>query len=75
MPNKQLTQTGLNRALFQMVKKLGGKVVIPDIALAVPNPDDAMLIQYHPNEKVFVFSLHKVKDNKNISSIIIPGVN
>jgi len=70
---KELTQTGLNRAMWIMLKKLGGKVVIRESDLENPNHEDAMLIQHSPNEHVFVFSLHKTK--KSMSNIIIPSVN
>ena len=71
---KELTQTGLNRAMWIMLKKLGGKIVIPEYDIEKSNVEDAMLIQHCPNEHMFVFSLHKVKDN-NISNIIIPSRN
>ena len=72
---KELTQTGLNRAMWIMLKKLGGKVIINERDLENPNKEDAMLVQHCPNEHCFVLSLHKVKDNKNISNIIIPSLN
>ena len=75
MQRKQLTQTGLNRAMWIMLRKLGGRVVIREHDLENPNIEDAMEIQHDPAAKVFVFSLHKVKDNKNISRIIIPSRN
>lgn len=74
MPNKQLTQTGINRAMWIMLKKLGGKITIPEGALESPNVDDAMQIQHDPSTKRFVFSLHKVKGEKK-SPIIQLGRN
>lgn len=74
MPNKQLTQTGLNRAMWVMLKRLGGKTTIPEGALEQPNPDDAMQIQYDPSIKSFTFTLHKVKTPEK-SRIIQPGMN
>ena len=72
---KELTQAGLNRAMWIMLKKLGGKIAISEHQIEIPNAEDAMLVQHCPNEHMFVFSLHKVKDNKNISNIIIPSRN
>ncbi len=74
MPNKKLTQVGLNRAMWVMLRRLGGKITIPEGALERPNPDDAMQIQYDPSVKSFTFSLHKVKEQKQ-SLIIQPGRN
>lgn len=74
MPNKKLTQTGLNRAMWVMLKRLGGKITIPEGALEKPNPDDAMQIQYDPSVRSFTLSLHKVKE-KTKSLIIQPGMN
>ncbi len=74
MAGKHLTQTGLNRAMWFMLKSLGGKVTIPERAIEKPNPDDAMQIQYDPSVKSFTFSLHKVKEQKQ-SLIIQPGMN
>lgn len=74
MPNKKLTQTGLNRAMWYMLKSLGGKVTIPERAIEKPNPEDAMQIQYDPTVKSFTLSLHKVKTEEK-SLIIQPGMN
>ena len=73
MPNKQLTQTGINRAMWIMLKKLKGKITIPGRALEEPNTDDAMQIQYDPSTDSFTFSLHKIPDEKK--SPIIQGLN
>ena len=73
MPNKQLTQTGLNRAMWIMLKKLGGKINIPGRLLEMPNPNDAMQVQYDPGSDSFTLSLHKVKEQKQ--SIIIQQGN
>ena len=70
--SKVLTQTGLNRAMYIMLRKLGGKIVIRDSDIDSPDKEDAMLIQYHPSDHVFVLSLHKAKDENNI---IIPSMN
>ena len=75
MAGKQLTQVGLNRAMWLMLKRLGGKIIIPEHLIENPNQEDAMKIQHDPAMKVFVFSLHKVKDNANISKIIVPRMN
>ena len=78
--NKQLTQVGLNRAMWIMLKRLLASekrdvVIIHEKHLEMPNLDDAMKIQYDPLVGAFIFSLHKAKDNKNISSLIVPGRN
>lgn len=72
---KQLTQAGINRAMWIMLRKLGGKTTIPEGALEQPNKDDAMQIQYDPSVKSFVFSLHKIKPGAKpvASKIIIPN--
>ena len=75
MTVKNLTQVGMHRAMWVMLKRLGGKIVIPERQIESPNQDDAMKIQYDPATKVFVLSLHKVKDNVNISDIIVQGTN
>ena len=75
---KELTQMGLNRAMFLMLKKLGGKVVISEGEIEHSNKEDAMLIQHHPADHVFVLSLHRVRSldvNKVTSNIIIPSRN
>ncbi len=73
MPHKQLTQAGLNRAMWIMLKRLGGKVAIPERLLEQPNPDDAIEIKYDPSVKSFVFELHKVRAQDK--SIIWTGAN
>ncbi len=75
MPGKELNQVGLNRAMFVMLKWLGGRIVIKAHEIENGNTDDAMKIQYDPDSKVFVFTLHKAKDNENISRLLIPGRN
>ena len=73
MTGKQLTQTGLNRAMFIMLKRLGGQIAIKEHAIENPSPEDAMKVQHDPASKVFVFSLHRVR--KSISQILVPGRN
>ena len=68
---KRLTQTGINRAMWIMLKCLNGRVVIPGRALEEPNVDDAMQIQHDPSTDSFIFTLHKVKGEKK-SPIIQP---
>lgn len=73
MPNKKLTQTGLNRAMWIMLHKLEGKIIIPEGLLEKPNVEDAIQIQYDPSIKSFIFSLHKVRENQT-SVILQPGM-
>lgn len=74
MPNKQLTQAGINRCIWAMLKQLGGKFVISEREVERTNTEDAIRIDHDPSIQTFTMSIHKVK-NKKDSLIIQPGMN
>ncbi len=74
MAGKQLTQAGLNKTIWNMLKRLGGKFQITEHELAVMS-DDAIKIQHDPVTKTFYFSLCQAKEDEK-SNILLPnGLN
>ena len=75
MPNKELSQAGLNRVMWHLLRKQkDGRFTIPLNAIDQPNPEDAIQIQYDPSVKSFTLSAHKIRPNaKAVSSIILPA--
>ena len=74
MAGKQLTQAGLNKVIWSLLRRVGGKFTISERAIETPDPDDAIRIQHDPSIKSFTLSLHKVK-KEDKSLIIQPGMN
>ncbi len=69
MPGKHLTQAALNRAIWILVRRLGGKVVISEQEIGIPS-DDALKIQHYPKDGNFVFTLTKEAEGEK-SPIIL----
>ena len=72
MAGKQLTQAGINRVIWHLLKKVGGKFVISEADLAMDS-EDAIKIQHHPSDDVFVFELAKAPPEKK--TVISRGLN
>ena len=61
MANKQLSQTGINRVMWHLLRtQQDGKFTIPEHAIDRPNPEDAIRIDYDPSVKSFTLSAHKI---------------
>jgi len=75
MSNKTLTQTGLNRVIWHLLKgRKDGKFTIHERDIEQPNPEEAIKINYDSSSKSFILSAHKIKANrKEASSIILPS--
>ena len=74
MALKKLTQAGINRVIWHLLKRVGGKINIPERAIDGVNTDDAIRIDYDPSLKTFTFSLHKIKKPED-AIIVQPGLN
>ncbi len=75
MANKHLTQQGLNRVIFKILKMLPDqKIVISERELEQKSLD-AIKIQHDPTTKQFVLSVHRLKRKEVKSTLILPGMN
>ena len=75
MINKKLTQTGLNRVIWHLLReRQDGKFTIHERDIEQPNPEEAIKINYDSSSKSFILSAHKIRaDRKEVSSIILPS--
>lgn len=74
MPHKQLTQAGLNKVIWHLLKRIGGKFTISEKAVEAPSLTAAIRIDHDAATKTFTLSLQKVKKPKQ-SLIIQPSMN
>lgn len=75
MAHKQITQAGLNRAMWRMLVALGGKFVVKASDVEKVNANAAIKIDHIEARDEFVFRLVRVPDVKEKSLIITPGMN
>lgn len=74
MANKRITQKGMHKVLWKLLKKAGGTFTISDREITEARPNDAVRIVYDPSIKSFTLSLHKLKESDQLSDIIVtPG--
>lgn len=74
MANKQLSQAGLNRVIWHLLRTQNdGKFTIPESAI-MPNPEAAVKIQYDSSTKSFILSAHVINPlERKESTIILPN--
>lgn len=70
MAGKQLTQAGINKTIWNMLRQLGGKFHITEQELARVSAD-AIKIQHDPATKTFYFSICEVRDEEK-SNLVFP---
>lgn len=75
MAHKQITQTGLNRAMWRMLVALGGKFVVKASDVETVNSNAAIKIDHVESKDEFVFRLIRTPDAPKQSLIITPGMN
>lgn len=70
MPGKQLTQAAINRVIWLMLRRLGGKFVCSEQDIETPS-DDALKIQHYPGDQNFVFTMTKEAEAKESNIILL----
>lgn len=77
MPHRQLTQAGMNRVVWKMLKALGGTFTISNRELDIIDPNIAVRVDHQASTDTFKFTLQRlndiVKDKNKI--IIAPDFN
>ena len=71
---KMLTQEGLNKVIWKLLKKNGGSVVITEQELAEVRME-AIMVQHDSRHRAFRLSLTKPQKVETRSNLILPGRN
>ncbi len=75
MAHKQITQAGLNRAMWRMLAALGGKFVVKASDVESIRSNAAIKIDHIESRDEFVFRLVRAPEAPKQSLIITPGMN
>ena len=75
MAHKNITQAGLNRAMWRMLAALGGKFVVKASDIETVRSNAAIKIDHVASRDVFVFRLIRMSEAPKQSLIITPGMN
>lgn len=75
MAHKNITQAGLNRAMWRMLAALGGKFVVKAADIETIRSNAAIKIDHVESRDEFVFRLVRVPEAPKKSLIIAPRMN
>ena len=75
MAHKQITQAGLNRAMWRMLAALGGKFVVKASDVESIRSNAAIKIDHVESKDEFIFRLVRMPEAPKQSLIITPGMN
>lgn len=75
MAHKQITQAGLNRAMWRMLAALGGKFVVKASDVECVKANSAIKIDHVESADEFIFRLVRMPDVPKKSLIITSGMN
>ncbi len=75
MAHKQITQAGLNRAMWRMLVALGGKFVIKASDVETTRSNAAIKIDHVESTDEFIFRLVRMPEAPKQSLILTPGMN
>ena len=72
--NKTLTQEGLNKVIWKLLKKNGGSIIITEQELDEVR-SEAIMVQHDKRHRAFRLSLTRPQKVETRSNLILPGMN